>query len=158
MRAALMLHSAEYARKGAMIRNESIRLAGAAAIIACCTPVAALADEPSGGEKEVARILEGRVAGEAVKCLRSDQSDRMELIPDTAFVYRDGKTIWVNRPRGAQALSRSDLPVFRQFGSQLCRLDQVELRDRSSGMPGPVIVLEDFVPYTKTGDDAGQGG
>lgn len=142
-----------------MKRNKSIRLASAAAILSFCATLPASAeDEPSRGEQELAKILEGRVAGEPIKCLHSSQSDRMQVVPDTAFVFRDGRTIYVNRPRGAEVLDRSDLPVFRQFGSQLCRLDQVELRDRISGFPGPVIVLEDFVPYTKVAEDNDKGG
>ncbi|WP_374407767.1 hypothetical protein [Pelagerythrobacter sp.] len=142
-----------------MKRHTISRLAAISAFVAACAPFAAAADEQSAGERELAEILEGRVAGEPVKCLRSSESDRMQVIDDTAFVFRDGATIYVNRPRGAEILDDSDLPVFRQFGSQLCRLDQVELRDRISGMPGPVIVLDTFTPYTKAaGADAGEGG
>ena len=44
-------------------------------------------------------------------------------------------------------LDRFDLPVFRIFGSDLCRMDQVELRDRGSSIGGPTVVLNDFIPY-----------
>lgn len=140
-----------------MKRNHIIRVAAAATVV-LCAPLAAATDEPSAGERELGKILEGRVAGEPVDCLSDTESDRMQVIDDTAFVFRDGATIYVNRPRGAAMLDDSDLPVFHQLGTQLCRLDRVELRDRISGMPGPVIVLDAFVPYTKTaGEGAGEG-
>ena len=113
-------------------------------------PAAAQNDaEMSEGEAELVEILEGRIAGEPVNCLSSMQRDRVQTIDGTAFVFRDGDTIYVNRPRGAQFIDDFDLPVFRQFSSELCRLDQVEMRDRTSGIPGPRVVLEEFVPYRK---------
>jgi hypothetical protein len=142
-----------------MKHSKTIRLAAVAATLGLCASFGASANEPSEGERELAEILEGRVAGEPVNCLSDAESDRMQVIDDTAFVFRDGRTIYVNRPRGAEMLDDSDLPVFRQYSSQICRLDQVELRDRIGGIPGPVIVLEEFIPYTKTaGEHAGEGG
>lgn len=142
-----------------MKHSKPFRLAAAAASVALCAPLAAAADEQSAGERELAEILEGRVPGEPVDCLSDAESDRMQIVDDTAFVFRDGATIYVNRPRGARVLDRSDLPVFHQLGTQLCRLDRVELRDRIGGIPGPVIVLDEFIPYSKTaGESAGEGG
>ena len=121
-------------------------------------PVASLAaGEPaaanSRGEAKLAKMLEGRVAGEPVSCLRPMQQDRMSVIDGTAFVFRDGRTIWVNRPASARFLDDSDIPVFTLHGSSLCRLDQVEMRDRTSMMRGPVFVLEEFVPYTRPAEE-----
>lgn len=132
-----------------MKRNHGIRLAATTAALALCAPLGVAAAEPAAGERELAEIIEGRVPGEPVDCLSDAESDRMQVIDDTAFVFRDGATIYVNRPSGAAMLDDSDLPVFHQLGTQLCRLDRVELRDRISGIPGPVIVLDEFVPYTK---------
>lgn len=130
----------------------SLALAGA---------VSASAEEPTRGEAKLAEMLEGRVAGEPANCLNESQRDSIQIVDGTAIVFRDGGTLWVNRPAGAQFLSRSDLPVFHQFSSQLCRLDQVELRDRlgSGTIPGPRLALGDFVPYTKADDQkAAEGG
>lgn len=125
-------------------------LAPVAALMLVVTP--ALADQ-TRGEAELAEMLEGRVAGEPVKCLnRSRSSDAVRIVDGTAFVFRDGATLYVNRPDGARILDWNDLPVFRLFGSGLCARDQVELRDRSSMFPGPVILLGEFVPYRRAGD------
>lgn len=121
----------------------------------------ASSEEPTPGEAELAEMLEGRVAGEPVDCLSESQRDSIQIVESTAIVFRDGDTLWVNRPAAAQFLSRSDLPVFHQFSSQLCRLDQVELRDRlgSGTIPGPRLALGEFVPYTKADDtDSAEGG
>jgi hypothetical protein len=133
--------------------KHALPLAIAAALLAAPATADESADQPSAGpsagEIELAELLEGREAGEPVRCLRQNERDGLQVIDSTALVFRDGRTLYVNRPRNAQFLDEWDVPVFRQFTSSLCELDQVEMRDRSSLMPGPVLVLDEFVPYTK---------
>ncbi|MEW4449254.1 hypothetical protein [Qipengyuania sp. JC766] len=107
------------------------------------------------GEAELAKILEDRVAGEPQRCLAETKRRNLEIVDGTAIVWRDGDTIWVNRTRSPQFLDDFDLPVFKIFGNDLCRLDQVEMRDRTGGVPGPVIGLADFVPYRTVDSDTG---
>lgn len=125
-----------------------------AAFVAIAAPV--LADEAKDGAKgeaELAELLDGRVAGEPVKCLkRSRSSEAVQIIDGTALVFREGTTLYVNRPEGARILDWNDLPVFRIFGTGPCARDQVELRDRSSLFPGPTLLLGEFVPYRRTQD------
>ena len=106
---------------------------------------------PSKGEKELAELLEGYSPGEPVSCLHSSQRDRMQVINDTALVFRDRGTIYVNRTSNPRFIDEFDIPVFRLFGTSLCRLDQVEFQSRDGLIGGPVVSLEDFVPYTKSG-------
>lgn len=101
------------------------------------------------GEAELTELLEGYTAGEPVKCLRSSQRDRLRVINDTAMVFRDGRTIYVNRTNSPRFLDEFDIPVFKLFSSSLCRLDQVEMVDRLGGISGPIVTLDHFVPYTK---------
>lgn len=129
--------------------KNALPLAIAATLLAAPAIADETADKPSAGELELAELLEGRVAGEPVRCLRQSQRDGLRVIDSTALVFRDGRTLYVNRPRNAQFLDEWDVPVFRQFTSSLCELDQVEMRDRTSLMGGPVLVLDEFVPYTK---------
>lgn len=75
----------------------------------------------------------------------------MQVIDGTAFVFRDGDTLYVNRPGGASRLSWSDIPVFKIWGGQLCAKDHVELRDSSSLIPGPILLMGEFVPYRRAG-------
>lgn len=134
------------------MRNILARLACAAplgALAIAASPALAGEETVERGEAELAKLLEGRVAGEPVNCLRRSQRDRMTIVDDTAFVFRDGDTIYVNRPGGARFLSDWDIPVFEPFGSRLCALDRVEMRDRSTFMNGPVLTLSEFIPYTR---------
>lgn len=129
--------------------KHALPLAVAATLLAAPAIADEAADKPSAGELELAELLEGRVAGEPVRCLRLGQRDGLQVIDSTALVFRDGRTLYVNRPRNAQFLDEWDVPVFRQFTSSLCEMDQVEMRDRTSLIGGPVLILDEFVPYTK---------
>jgi hypothetical protein len=122
-----------------------IPVAFAATALAMAIPSAAAADQK--GETKLAKILEGRVAGPPVHCLGRGQRDNMEVIDRTALVFKDGKTYYVNRPGGVNFLTWTDVPVFKIWGDQLCSKDIVHLRDRSSGLGGPSMIMGDFIPY-----------
>ncbi len=131
-----------------MVRSNPFRIAIMAPLFLAATGALA-ADENRAGEAELAELLEGRIAGDPVECLPDSRRDTMQAIDGTAFVFRLGDTLYVNRPSGVRTLDWNDLPVFNSFGSRLCARDRVELRDRSSHMPGPVLLLGEFVPYRR---------
>lgn len=115
--------------------------------------------QPSEGEARLAKLLEGRVAGEPVRCIRSLPSQRMQTIEGTAYVYGSGQTIFVQRTRDPENISTNDTLVINRFGaSQLCRLDQITTVDRVVGFFTGVVFFEDFVPYTRVGAEAGSDG
>jgi hypothetical protein len=122
--------------------------------------VPALADEPAQpevtkGEAKLAKMLEGRVAGEPEHCIRTIGSRNLQQIDRTALVYKDGKTIWVNRTRTPDAIDDSDIMVIKRFdGTSLCRTDNITLVDRLSGTFTGIIFLDDFVPYRKADADS----
>ena len=129
-----------------------IAFATAAALAALTLPGAATADEKPypKGEAELAKMLEGRVAGKPVKCLPSSTLGQSTVIDKTAIVYRSGSKLYVNRPRGgADQLSDDEILVTKIYGSQLCNVDKIDLVDRTSRMWSGFVVLGDFVPYTK---------
>ncbi|HEX9964291.1 MAG TPA: hypothetical protein VGB04_04830 [Allosphingosinicella sp.] len=102
------------------------------------------------GEAKLAREIEGRVAGEPVRCLPFHRIHSSRIIDDTAIVYDTGSTIYVNRPRAGQdSLDSWDTLVTRTFGSQLCSTDVVHLYDAGSRMETGVVFLGEFVPYRK---------
>jgi len=108
------------------------------------------AKDNSKGEAKLAKLLEGRVAGEPKSCISTNRSNNMHVIDNTAIVYEDGKTIWVNRTAHPENLDWNDILVINRFsGSQLCRLDQVTTIDQGSGFFTGVVFLQDFVPYRK---------
>lgn len=124
----------------------------AAALAALALPGAAMADEQpdAKGEAELAKMIEGRVAGKPVRCLPTTAMSQTTVIDKTAIVYRAGSNLYVNRPRsGADQLDDDDILVTKIYGSQLCNIDKVDLVDRTSRMWSGFVVLGDFVPYTK---------
>ena len=129
------------------------RLALSAAAIGLLAAPAAQADEQAEmtkGEKRLAKILEGRVAGEPESCITTIGSRSLTQIDDTALVYKRGDTIWVNYTKTPDAIDDGDYLVIRKFaGSQLCKTDQVQTYSRSGDFFSGVIFLDDFVPYRK---------
>lgn len=120
-------------------------VATAAALLAA---PAVAADNPKGEEK-LAKLLEGREAGKPVSCIPSTHTNETRVIDKTAIVYKVGSTLYVNRPSNADALDDDDILVTKQHGSQLCRMDTVQLHDRSSFFWSGFVGLGDFVPYRK---------
>lgn len=108
------------------------------------------AREKLAPEAKLEKLLEGRVAGEPQDCLPLTSISSSQVIDKTAIVYRVGSTLWVNRPRGgADSLDDDDILVTKTSGSQLCSIDTVELRDRSSHMYSGFVSLGEFVPYRR---------
>ena len=106
------------------------------------------AAEMTEGEAKLAKLLEGRVAGEPESCIRTFPSRSFTIIDETALVYRQGDTLWVNTTRNPESIDDNEILVIDRFSAtQLCRTDQITLRDRYSGFFGGVLFLGDFVPY-----------
>ncbi len=121
-------------------------LFAAAAMIAA----PAAAKEKLAPEAELAKLLEGRVAGEPQNCIALAPSTSSQIIDKTAIVYRIGGTLWVNRPRsGAASLNDDDILVTKLTGSQLCSIDSIQLHDRSSNFYRGFVILDEFVPYRR---------
>jgi hypothetical protein len=126
------------------MRKIAIALAAGAALLA--GPALSAKDRPTG-EQELAKLLEGREAGEPVNCIPLHRTTNARIIDGTAIVYDQGRTIYVNRPRHPDSLDRDDILVTRLHSSQLCRLDTVRLYDRSGFWYSGFVGLEEFVPY-----------
>lgn len=101
------------------------------------------------GEAKLSKMLEGRQPGKPVNCLPLGQSQDVRIIDKTALVYRFGNTLYVNRPTNPDSLDSDDILVTRTSLSSLCRLDTVQLRDRTSFFYSGFVGLQDFVPYKK---------
>lgn len=114
----------------------------------------AQADEPgtdkpelTKGEQRLAKLIDGRVAGEPEQCIRDHPNRGFEVIDKTAIVYRIGRTVWVNQTRDPKSLDDDDTLVIRRYGSQLCSTDIVTTIDRISGFYTGNVFLGEFVPY-----------
>ena len=127
-----------------MTLSKMIPAALATAALAAAIPAAAARET---GEARLEKILDGRVAGQPVDCLSTQERRNLEVVDGTALVFKDGDTYYVNRPSGASFMHWSDIPVFKVWGSQMCSKDQVQLRDSATLMPGATMILDKFVPY-----------
>ena len=124
-------------------------LAGAALALAGSIP--ALARNAEQNEAKLARMLEGRTAGEPVSCISALNSNRLEVIEHVGLVYDAGSTIYVARPTDPRQLGRDDVVVINRFGGQLCASDVIRTVDRYQGFTTGAVFLDKFVPYSKAG-------
>ena len=126
-------------------------VAPALAALAFCAPAVAqqAADQPTKGEERLAKMLEGRVAGEPEKCIRAFPVRDLTIIDGTALVYEVGTTLYVNYTRDPETLDDGDLLVVEKTGARFCDTDIVRTRDRAGQFYTGNIFLSDFIPYKK---------
>lgn len=124
-----------------------IPFAAGAVLLASGSVQAAPREAP---EAQLARAVEGRVAGEPVSCINLRNVRSSKIIDHTAIVYDAGSVVYVNRPRaGSESLDHWDTLVTKTHSSQLCSIDVVQLFDTSSRMNTGTVFLGEFVPYKK---------
>ncbi len=146
-----------------------MHIAKSIAITACAlalsAPAVVIADEREGadadtqtelskGDTRLAKLLDGREAGEPVSCIRSRRNDQVQVIDDTAIVYGRGKTIYVNYTQRPDRIDDRDVMVTRRFGSQVCKTDIVTTIDNTTGIYTGNVFLAEFIPYTRVKKDS----
>jgi hypothetical protein len=132
------------------MKNKLIAAVTLAATTIGLVATPAMARKPKlTGEAKLAKMLEGREAGKPTNCLPLGPTQESTIIDKTAIVYRYGNTLYVNRPSNAESLDDDDILLTRQTTGQLCRLDSVQLIDRTSRFYSGFVALQDFVPYKK---------
>lgn len=123
-----------------------VAMAGALAL----SGVAADARPKLTGEEQLAKLLEGRVAGKPVECISLRTNAPSTVIDKTAIVYGSGTTVYVQRPKiGAASLNSNDILVTSMVIPQLCNIDTVNIIDRNTLFWRGFVGLDQFVPYTK---------
>ena len=131
------------------MRKSALFLAAIAAVV---STVPASARERLTGEQQLAKLIDGRVAGKPSSCISTFSQGNLRVLDGTALVYDAGRTIWVNRPDNARQLDDDDILVTHNtMGGQLCRMDIVRTVDRGGYFPTGFVSLGDFVPYRKAG-------
>jgi len=133
------------------MKRLALILAGGALALTGASAATARPTSAEKGEATLARMLEGRSAGEPVQCISALNSSRIRVIDYVGIVYDAGDTIYVARATHPNQLDHWDVPVFERFGSQLCTNDIKRTIDRGSGHFTGALFLDDFVPYTKNG-------
>ena len=120
-------------------------------LLVVATPAAARQSLQARGEAELAKALDGRIAGKPEQCLTLSRVEGSYIVDGTAIVYRAiGGKLYVNRTLDADWLREDDIPVQYVYGGQICRLDHIKLLDRVTGTERGFVGLGDFVPYTKS--------
>lgn len=123
-----------------------------AATALAATP--AVAKEKLAPEAQLAKLLEGRTAGEPQDCITLSSVSDSQVIDKTAIVYRIGGTLWVNRPTtGAESLNDDVVLVTKLPTGRLCSIDTVQLHDRTSHFYRGFVGLGKFVPYRRAASD-----
>ena len=127
---------------------------GSASVKPGCAKSEAVAPAQAGkardGEAELAKALQGRIAGEPVRCVNLRDVRSSRIIDGTAILYDTGSTIYVNRPRsGRESLDQWDVLVTKTYSSELCTPDVVQLWDSGSRMQSGFVFLGEFVPYKR---------
>jgi hypothetical protein len=121
-------------------------------LVASCSTASAQPERTSKASAELAKALQGRAAGPAQRCIPNWRASNMRIIDDWTILFRDGKTVYVQNPRGGCpgiGNGRNTL-VTRLWGTgQLCSGDISQLVDLSTGIGGGACVFSDFVPYTR---------
>lgn len=130
---------------GKFIRNAALALAATGLLAA----PAVTAGERLTGEAKLAKMLEGRVAGEPTSCVNTYANTDMTVIDGTALVFKRGSTLYVNRTLDPDQIDQHDTLVTRTHGSRLCRHDIVYTIDLPMGFYTGNVFLTDFVPYRK---------
>lgn len=122
-----------------------------AALSVVAMPMAAQAEtQKEKAASKLAKLLEGREAGEPRNCLFLPSiTDRLRVLEGTALVFGSGNTIYVNYTDDPDSIDRNDTIVFRRYGSQLCDTDVTTTVDRISGTYTGNMRLTQFIPYTK---------
>ncbi|MEO0062782.1 MAG: hypothetical protein RLZZ08_1342 [Pseudomonadota bacterium] len=115
------------------------------------TASASSATTAEKGEARLAKMLEGRVAGQPVKCITAMRSNDLQVIDLVGLVYDAGDTVYVARPNDPRSLGTDDAVIIERQGGQLCTSDVTRTFDRYNGNISGVVFLQDFVPYKKQG-------
>ena len=128
-----------------------MRLLMIAAVSALALTGAAEAKPRLTGEAELARMLEGRVAGQPTDCIRTFLNNDMKKIEGTALVFGHGDVIYVNRTTDPASIDEDDALHIRKMGggSELCRTDIITTFEPAAHFYTGNVFLTDFVPYRR---------
>ena len=96
----------------------------------------------------VALELYAKPIGPAQNCVPVSIGEDLTVIRDGTLGVRSGKTLWINDTGDAcRSIRMMNTLIVERHGSQLCRGDHVRSVEFSGGIPGPVCILGNFVPY-----------
>lgn len=134
------------------MRISALLVAGASATMLGCSSTPVSEAPTPRAQKELAEALAGRTPGPPERCIRNYRTNVMEIIDDDTILFREGRTIYLQKPRNScfGIGNHSRTLVTRPFGTtDLCDGDINTLVDLNAGIQGGACVFGPFVPYTK---------
>lgn len=128
-----------------------MRLLTIAAVSALALAGTATAAPRESGEAQLAKLLQGRVAGQPTSCIRTFTSNDMKKIEGTALVFGRGDVIYVNRTTDPASIDEDDALLVRKMGtgSELCKTDIVTTFEPTARFYTGNVFLTEFVPYRR---------
>lgn len=132
-------------------RISFILLAGGALVASCSTATMRESSSPAA-RQELASALAGRTPGQPVNCLPNYRADQMQIIDDQTLLFRDGRTIYLQRTNGSCdgiGMGGNTLVTRIHGTNQLCNGDIQQVVNLSTGMNAGSCVFGPFVPYTR---------
>jgi hypothetical protein len=136
----------------ASMRNTAALLALGVATASCSTAAGRPTRSPEA-QRQLDQALAGRTAGKPVQCLPNYRAaSNMQVIDDWTILFRDGRTVYLQTPRGGcpgVSSFGNTLVTHLQGNSQLCNGDINHVVDVQSRIGGGACVFGPFVPYTK---------
>jgi hypothetical protein len=126
-------------------------LAGMAALAGCAASPQMQASQQARSEREIARALDGRLAGAPVDCISDRGMQGPQVIDANTILYREsGRRIWRNDLEAAcPALSPTTTMIVEIHGAQLCRNDRFRVVEPGTSIPSAYCRLGRFTPYMR---------
>lgn len=122
---------------------QKLLLLGLVGLLGCSRPAV-----PPGAD--LARTIAGRVADRPQSCVPTQSTSNLRVIDAATVAYGSGRTIYINPLGGAcPGLRELSTIIVEAHGSQYCRGDHFRAVEPTGGIPGPVCVLGDWVPYRR---------
>jgi hypothetical protein len=133
--------------------GSAIALTSATIVIASCSTTFARPARTPEAQRQLDQALAGRTAGQPVQCLPDYRAaSNMQVIDDWTILFRDGRTVYLQTPRGGcPGISSygNTLVTHLQGDSRLCNGDINRVVDLQTKMGGAGCVFGPFVPYRK---------
>lgn len=99
---------------------------------------------------DLARTIAGRVAGPAQSCVSTQSASNLRAIDPATLGYGSGSTVYINQLGGpCPGLRELSTVIVEVQGGRYCRGDHFRAVELTGGIPGPVCILGDWVPYRK---------
>ena len=122
-----------------------VPITAATLLLSCSAP------PPSPPGMALARETTGRIAGPAKNCIPTNSSMNLHALDAETLAYGWGPTIYINHLAGPcpGVDPQSTLIVVPNLGGEYCRGDRIRGREFGGSIPGPVCILNDWVPYRR---------